>query len=333
MLGPSLRVLIVEDDPANRELLQVTLRRAGYHPVPTADGLSALRAVASEPPDLVLLDVGLPGMDGLSVTRQLRDQPGLATLPIIMLTGRASTEDIVAGLDAGADDFVTKPFQSAELLARIRSAFRLRRAWTELEAAHGAVAALANAVEAKDATTERHCQRLAGHAYRLGQKAGLDRPELKAVVFGALLHDIGKIGIPEALLNKPAPLSEEEWAQMRRHPEIGEQICRPLPASGVIGPVIRHHHERWDGHGYPDELRGADIPIGARIVGLIDAFDAMTHDRPYRPALPVEVALEEVRANRGRQFDPELAERFLAEMSGNATMLDTVPLEPFLGAA
>jgi putative two-component system response regulator len=180
-----------------------------------------------------------------------------------------------------------------------------------MEAAHGVVAALANAVEAKDVTTEHHCQRLAGYAHSLAAAVGLEGGELRAVSFGALLHDVGKIGVSESILTKPAPLTVAEWAEMRRHPEIGEQICRPLASSPQFVPIIRHHHERWDGNGYPDGLRGEAIPIGARIVGLVDAFDAMVNDRPYRPALTVSQAVAEVRAGTGRQFDPGLVPHFL----------------------
>jgi HD-GYP domain-containing protein (c-di-GMP phosphodiesterase class II) len=202
----------------------------------------------------------------------------------------------------------------------------------EMEAAHGVVAALANAVEAKDVTTERHCQRLAGFAYRLATAVELEGQELKGLVFGALLHDVGKIGIAEAILTKKGPLSESDWTEMRRHPEIGEQICRPLRSSRFFAPVVRHHHERWDGSGYPDHLRGAAIPRAARIVSLVDAFDAMTHDRPYRPARPIEAALDELRSEAGRQFDPALVPVFSTLMEGAGGSVPTdVPMEALIG--
>ena len=262
--------------------------------------------------------MGLPGIDGLEVCQRLRDDPATVALPVIMLTGRTSTEDLVRGLDAGADDFLSKPFQTPELLARIRSSLRLRRAMAEMEAAHGVVAALANAVEAKDVTTENHCQRLAGLAYQVAEVVGLKGVDLKGVVFGALLHDVGKIGISEAVLTKPGPLTEPEWEEMRRHPIIGEQICRPLVSSRLFAPIVRHHHERWDGTGYPDRLQGESIPIGARIVGLVDAFDAMVHDRPYRTGMPVEDAFDELRSNAGRQFDPGLIGLFISGLEADA---------------
>lgn len=335
--GPRNRptVLVVEDDPSNRALLGRLLAREGYEAIEAIDGPSALEAVALRTPDLVLLDIGLPGIDGLEVCRRLRADPATLTLPVILLTGRSSVEDVIVGLDAGADDFLTKPFNAGELLARIRSALRLRQAMSEMEAAHGVVAALANAVEAKDTTTEHHCQRLTGFAYHLGVTAGLAGQELKGVVFGALLHDVGKIGVPETILTKPGPLTELEWVAMRRHPEIGEQICRPLRASRLFAPIVRHHHERWDGRGYPDGLSGDAIPLGARIVALVDAFDAMTHDRPYRSGRSVEDALEEMAQERGRQFDPDLAAMFVARVAANGAAFgsEELPIEAVVALA
>lgn len=305
------RALVVEDDAANRIVLSRLLARVGYEVVAVADGTAALDQAAASGANVVLLDVGLPGMDGLEVCRRLRADPVTAMLPIILLTGRTSIDDVVEGLDAGADDFLAKPYESAILLARMRSALRLREAMAGMEAAHGVVAALANAVEAKDSTTENHCQRLAAHAHRIGEAIGMTGTELRMLTYGARLHDIGKIGVAESILSKPGPLTDLEWAEMRRHPEIGEQICKPLATSRDVAPIIRHHHERWDGTGYPDGIRSDGIPIGARIVALADAFDAMINDRPYRAALGMAAAVDQIRSGAGRQFDPELVPVFL----------------------
>jgi putative two-component system response regulator len=319
-------VLVVEDDPANRALLERLLEREGYRTKAVGDGEAALLAVGEHAPDLVLLDIGLPRLDGYEVTRRLRSHVRTLTVPIILLTGRSSLDDVVEGLDAGADDFLSKPFRQPELLARIRSALRLRQALTRMDAAHAAVAALANAVEAKDPSTERHCQRLANLAARLGAQAGISGLELEAVAYGALLHDVGKIGVPEAILTKPAPLDAAEWDLMRRHPEIGERICEPLAAAGTFTPIVRHHHERWDGRGYPDGLRGEAIPLGARIVALVDSFDAMTHDRPYRRAMPVPVAINELWREAGGQFDRALVPLFVLELErGGETISAELP--------
>jgi putative two-component system response regulator len=304
-------VLIAEDDLANQALLARLLERAGYRSFAVGDGREALRAAMEERPDIVLLDIGLPGMDGLDVCRRLRADTRTVALPIILVTGQTSSREVVAGLDAGADDFVRKPYDEAELMARVRSVLRLARVTAEIVGAHGVIAALANAVEAKDATTELHCQRLATLAHQLGMRAGLEPQPLKGLVFGALLHDIGKIGVSDAILNKPGPLTPQEWHAMRQHPIIGERITEPLANAAEFAPIIRSHHERWDGQGYPDRLRGEDIPFGARVVGLVDAYDAIIHDRPYRPARTVGAALDEIRRLAGAQFDPDLVRLFI----------------------
>jgi len=315
-------VLVAEDDVANRALLAHLLDRAGYRSVVVGDGRDALRAAFDEQPDLVLLDIGLPGLNGLDVCRRLRADPRTVALPVILVTGLTASRDVVAGLDSGADDFIRKPYDEGELLARIRSVLRLARVTAEMVGAHGVIAALANAVEAKDASTEEHCQRLAGLAHQLGMRAGIEPAGLKGLVFGALLHDIGKIGVSDAILTKAGPLTREEWAEMRLHPLIGQRICEPLATAAEFAPIVRHHHERWDGAGYPDGLRGDATPIGARIVGLVDAFDAIIHDRPYRAARSVADALDEIQREAGHQFDPGLVGLFVPiveqEASGGA---------------
>lgn len=310
--GP--RVVVIDDDPAHRILLTRLLGREGYVVRAAPDGETGLRAIVETAPELVLLDLNLPRMDGFEICRRLRSDPLTATLPVIVVTAHRALDDMVAALDAGADDFLAKPVEAVELLARMRSAIRLRRSITSLERATQIVAALANAVEAKDVGLVHHCRWLAHHAARVGAHVGLRSEELEAVAYGALLHDVGKIGVPEDLLRREGPLTAEEWIVMRRHPEIGERICRPLAASRAFAPIIRHHHERFDGRGYPDRLRGAQIPLGARIVAVADAYEAMVHGRPYQPAQPHSLAADELVRLRGRQFDPDLVPIFLDEL-------------------
>jgi putative two-component system response regulator len=307
-------ILVIEDEPTQRDLLARVLEREGYDTLGVGNGEMGLRAIAEYAPQMVLLDLTLPGINGFDICRQLRSEPLTATLPVIIITAHTSMEDMVAALDAGADDFLTKPVQHVELLARIRSAMRLRRAITSLERATQIVAALANAVEAKDLGLVHHCRWLAHHAARVGASVGLRGEELEAVAYGALLHDVGKIGVPEHLLRKEGPLSDDEWSLMSRHPEIGERICRPLQSSVGFAPIIRHHHERFNGGGYPDGLHGEQIPLGARIVSVADAYEAMVHGRPYQPAQAHERASDELRRLRGKQFDPDLVPIFLDEL-------------------
>jgi putative two-component system response regulator len=312
--GPVLEqasVLVAEDDLATRALLRATLERAQYRVREFDNGADALIDIQRMPPDVALLDIGMPGLDGLEVTRAVRRTPATALLPVILVTARGRTEDKVAGLDAGASDFVTKPFEPAELLARVRANLRLSSALRRLEATQDVLVALANAVDAKDPATEHHCGRVAERALALARLAGLARDDVEAVGYGAVLHDVGKIGIREEVLRKPGALSDEERAEMQRHAFIGAEILRPLRVGRTVSPIVRGHHERWDGRGYPDGLRAEEIPIGARIVSIVDAHDAMTHDRPYRARLTDEAALEELRRHRGSQFDPELTALFI----------------------
>jgi putative two-component system response regulator len=307
-------IVIAEDDLATRALLRATLERADYAVREYDNGADALIGIQQSAPDVALLDIGMPGMDGLEVTRALRRTPATALLPIILVTARGRTEDKVAGLDAGASDFVTKPFEPVELLARVRANLRLSSALSRLEATQDVLVALASAVDAKDPATEHHCGRVAERAVQLARLAALEPGEIEAVGYGAVLHDVGKIGIREDVLRKPGVLTDEERSEMQRHPLIGAEILRPLRLGQWVSPIVRAHHERWDGRGYPDGLAGERIPLGARIVAIVDAHDAMTHDRPYRARLSDDEALEELRRNRGAQFDPELTDLFVANL-------------------
>jgi len=307
-------IVVAEDDLATRALLRATLERADYAVREFDNGADALISIQRVPPDVALLDIGMPGLDGLEVTRALRRTPATGLLPIILVTARGRTEDKVAGLDAGASDFVTKPFEPVELLARVRANLRLSSALSRLEATQDVLVALASAVDAKDPDTEHHCGRVAERAVQLARLAGLEQGDIEAVGYGAVLHDVGKIGIREDVLRKPGVLTDEERIEMQRHPLIGAEILRPLRLGRWVSPIVRAHHERYDGCGYPDGLAGEAIPLGARIVAIVDAHDAMTHDRPYRARLSDDEALEELRRHRAAQFDPELTDLFVANV-------------------
>jgi putative two-component system response regulator len=238
----------------------------------------------------------------------------MAAMPIIAITADPSMDGLVSALDAGADDFVARPFSTLELFARIRSVLRTRQRVLRMEQAHAIVAALFNTVEAKDVKLKTHSQKMAHRAARLGASVGLRGDDLDAIAYGALLHDIGKIAIPQQMLDKPGPLTERERERMRLHPDIGTKICDPLQVSRAIGPIIRHHHEQWDGSGYPSGLVGEKIPLGSRIVALADAYDAIVNGRPYRAARSHDEAVAELRRCSGTQFDPGLVPLFIDEV-------------------
>lgn len=305
------RVLIVDDDGPSRALLRALLEREGVHVVEAVDGRSALASVQRSVPDLLLLDVSMPPPDGIEVARRLRRSLSEAELPIILVTGHSDTDSKVAGLGAGATDFISKPYEISELVARVRVALRLRLAFDRLESAQSVLASLANAVDAKDPSTEHHCSRLADASLQLARRAGIQGELLEAVGYGAVLHDVGKIGVSEAVIRKTGPLDASELRDMQRHPLVGAGIVAPLRLGRLVAPIVRGHHERWDGGGYPDGLRGEKIPLGARVVTIVDAFDAMTHDRPYRQAISIEQARAELQREAGRQFDADLVALFL----------------------
>jgi putative two-component system response regulator len=307
-------VLVVDDGPANRQLVQAYLAGLDCEVRLAEDGPSALAAVASEPPDLVLLDVQMPGMDGYEVCRRIKASPRGKLLPVVMITALNQTDDRVRALESGADDFMAKPVERVELVARVRSALRLRAVYNTLDSAEQVIFSLAAAVEAKDAYTEKHTQRVGESARHLGARLGLPEGALDSLYRGGIIHDIGKIGVPDAILLKPGPLDPDEEKRMRSHVLIGESIVRPLRTGANLLPIIRHHHERFDGGGYPDGLRAREIPRLARIVSVCDAFDALVTDRPYRSRLSLKDAVAILVDGAGQQWDPEVVELFLSEM-------------------
>lgn len=317
-------VLVVEDDPQNARLITRLLASEGFTVNVVGDGASALDAVKQRAPDVVLLDWMIPRITGIEVCRRLKSDPLTRLVPVVLLTGLDDREHRLAGINAGADDFLTKPFDTDELRARVRSLVRLKQYTDELDSAESVITSLALTVEARDSYTEGHCFRLVQYATTLGTALGVTRSDLAALERGGYLHDVGKIGIPDAVLLKPGALTAEEFAIMQQHTVIGERLCGNLRSLAAVRPIVRHHHERLDGSGYPDRLRGDAIPLLAQIVGIVDAFDAITTTRPYRPARSWEKAcdelVEDVRAGR---FDHTLVTTFLALIDSRQRHLET----------
>jgi len=313
-------VLVVDDGETNRALVMAYLADLDCRLRSAENGPSALAAIEAEPPDLVLLDVQMPGMDGYEVCRRIKARPRGRLLPVVMLTALNHANDRVLALEAGADDFMTKPVDRVELVARVRSALRLKAVYDNLDSAEQVIFSLAAAVEAKDAYTEKHTHRVAESARHVGSKMGLSERALDALYRGGIIHDIGKIGVPDAILLKQGPLDAEELRTMRMHPLIGEAIVKPLRSAAALLPIIRHHHEHYDGAGYPDGLAGRAIPHLARIVAVCDAYDALVTDRPYRKAKSPEEAVAVLVDGAGKQWDAEAVDVLVGEMT-NITAL------------
>jgi putative two-component system response regulator len=319
----SERILIVDDEFAARAALATLLIREGFEVCQAADGPGALLMCATFRPDLILLDILMPGMDGFEVCQQVKAVPETRLTPVVLITGLSATEDRIRGINSGADDFLSKPIDFNELLARTRSLLRLKQITDELENAESVLFSLARSIEARDPYTRGHCERLSEMSARLGENLGLSDGHITALRRAGIVHDIGKVVVPDAILLKPGPLSDCEMEAMKKHPIIGERICAPLRTFRLVLPIIRHHHERRDGSGYPDGLRGSEIPLTAGILQLADVYDALTTNRPYRAAMPVADALStmEDEAQRG-WWDRELFEGFRKMISNGNTAAD-----------
>ena len=321
-LQPRQTILVVDDQEVNIMLVESILAPQGYEIISASDGVRALELVAAQPPDLILLDVIMPGMDGYDVCARLKEDERTRLIPIVMVTSLSDLEDRIRGIEVRADDFLSKPFHSAELSARVRSLLKLKQFTDELEDAENVLCSLALSVEAKDAYTDGHCERLSRYSVALGRSLGLPREQLKALHRGGYLHDVGKIAIPESIVNKKTGLTEEEWRIMREHPVIGERICKPLKSLKLVLPIIRHHHERWDGSGYPDGLKGQEIPLAARIIQAVDIYDALITARPYKPPLDTHQVFSIMRqeAQEGSCCDPEAIEQFISLLQSGETL-------------
>jgi putative two-component system response regulator len=308
-------ILIVDDIDLNRRLLKAVLKTANYRILEAKRPSIAAGMLEREKVDLVIVDLVMPEMSGPDFCRLLKNDRKTQLIPILMATSVQGPENEIVGIESGADEFLIKPLQPTVVRTRIRAMLRNKALVDSLEEAETILFALAQSVEHRDKYTGLHCERLATYSIALGQALGLGKQDQLALYRGGFLHDIGKISIPDIILFKRGLLSDEEWQIMRLHTIRGEEICRPMKTLAPVLPIIRSHHERWDGSGYPDGLAGEYIPLLARILQVADIYDALTTARPYKPAFSrqhaIEIMLEEAR--RGWR-DPELVPLF-AEVS------------------
>ena len=318
ILQPSPATVLVADDTESvRSLFSQLLAFDGYEVILASDGEEALAMAQRHRPDVLLLDVRMPGLDGVEVCRRVKSAPETRLTPVILVTGIADLNDRIEGIEAGADDFLTKPVNASELRARVRALSRMKQLIDELDSAEAAFMALALTIEARDPSTNGHCERLARYAVGLGRVLGFSNDDLAALHRGGYLHDVGKVGVPDAVLLKEGPLTPAEFDLMKRHTVIGDALCQPLQSLRRVRPIILHHHERLDGSGYPSKLRGDEVPQLAHIVSIVDVYDALTTDRPYRRALPHAAAVRELVAGvHAGQYNPRFVEAFLDMTAG-----------------
>jgi len=306
------KILIVDDNPTNVELLCAHLKPYNYNLQLAYDGDEALKKIDQDPPDLVLLDLMMPRLSGYEVCQSIKKNKKTQLIPVIVITALKEVGDKIKAIEMGADDFLMKPFNKVELITRIKSLLKLKTLYDDIEMSEDIIFTLADLLEAKDIYTRGHSERVARYSIALAQFIGLSEPEQEVIRRGALLHDIGKIGVRESVLNKPDKLSMEELAHIRSHPARGCEICKTLKSLQNSLSIIRHHHERVDGKGYPDGISINEISLGARIVSIVDAYDAMTSNRPYRKGIPPTDAIHIFEREMGMgQWDPHLVQQWI----------------------
>ncbi len=305
-------ILVVEDEPHIRDVLSGLLGALGYRLLMAASAEQALDALNVVSPDLVLTDVHLGAMSGIELCARLKADPRYELMPVVILTAVGDLEARVAGLAAGADDFFTKPVEFVELRTRLGALLRVRLLLGQLERAEAVITTLALTIEARDPYTLGHCDRLSRYAVAVGEALGLDAEMVRSLRLGGYLHDLGKIAVPDGILLKPGPLDHVEYERIRAHPGAGSDLVLGLRSMELVRPIMRHHHEKWDGSGYPDGLKGEAIPLGARIISVVDVFDALHTDRPYKAALPRSEAVSTlIRETDAGYWDPRVVETFL----------------------
>lgn len=318
-------ILIADDDVVFLDFMSTVLEKHSYDVICAEDGDKALQAILHDPVDLVLLDVGMPKWDGIALCRIIKSSPQSRLIPVVLLTGDVDPAVRMEAIEAGADDFLTKPVNMQELFARVRSLVRLKFFTDELEHTEAVLFSLAKSIEGRDRYTKGHCDRLSSYSVALAERLNLPEGQRVALRRAGVVHDIGKVVIPDEILLKTGPLSPLEWQLMKFHPVIGADICSPLKTFRLVLPIIRHHHEKLDGSGYPDGLKGDQIPITARILTIVDVFDALTTRRPYKESLPVDKAIEIMRdeARRGL-LDKLLLDEFEAmRLDPNLVLFDS----------
>jgi putative two-component system response regulator len=307
------RILVVDDQPSIAGLMSQLLTMRGYEVVTAADAQQAQAEVRRQAPDLILSDVRMPGKSGYEFCRELKSDPATRLIPFVLITGLTDSADKLRGIEAGADDFLNKPVLAEELTARVKSLLRVKEFTDELETADSVLCTLGLSVESRDPYTEGHCERLALRATDLGRHLGLDEDSMVALRRGGYLHDLGKIAVPDAILKKGSDLTLQEWEIMKQHPVTGENICKPLKSLRLVLPIIRHHHEHADGSGYPDGIRAGEIPLLARVLQVVDVYDALCTARPYKPALSHDEAAQTMREEaRQGLWDAELVNEFFS---------------------
>lgn len=306
------KVLVVDDNETNVDLICMHLKPFQYDLRRAFDGEQALAMVKKDEPDLILLDLMMPGLSGYEVCKRLKASAKTALIPIVIVTALRELDDKIKALEMGADDFLIKPFNKLELVTRVKSLLRVKQLYDDLDSCESVVFTLAETLEAKDVYTRGHSERVAKYSVILGRALKLGKQELLDLEKGSLLHDIGKIGVKDEILNKQERLTAEEIAHIRTHPARGYEICKHLKSFKNLLPIIRSHHERWDGKGHPDGLIGEQTPLLARICAITDAFDAMTSNRPYRKGIsPLQAATIFERELMSGQWDPELLKVFI----------------------
>ncbi|MFZ5908238.1 MAG: HD domain-containing phosphohydrolase [Nitrospirota bacterium] len=310
------KILVVDDVRANLELLEAVFMREGFLVHTALGARAALEFIAENPVDLAVLDVMMPGMDGFELCTRLKKQSGNFFFPIILLTALNDRSSKLKGIESGADDFISKPFDNSELILKAKSLLKLKALQEELDHSENIILTLAVAMEARDPYTKGHSTRVSKLAVDFVDFLGLHDKDKEEMKKAGILHDIGKICLSETLLRKPGPLSQEEVEMIKTHAILGEDLCRPLVSMKKILPAIRHHHERWDGSGFPDGLAGEEIPIMARILTIVDSFDAMVSVRPYRDRRSLQTALKTMQEEKFYgQWDSELLGYFFDMMT------------------